>query len=241
MVAAKAKGKGRVKAKSVKCSKVAKSEKIKVKKCGGRVLADGTNYAKFASAAYAKKGTTPRVISPGYKLVRKWPKVSVYVNNAKREVVFSVRGTKPSSVGDIITDIGIVGGIDKLTPEYRIAVMRFKKLKKKYPGYKFVTTGHSKGGRLALNLGYDFPKTVKKVFTFAAGSSIPHQALYKKNKRYKKYINTKTENERVKKDPISLLVENPVNIKGKPGVHPHLMANFLPNEVAPPPKSRRRR
>ncbi len=239
MVGVKAKGKGVAKggkAKSAKCSKVSKS--------GGRVLADGTNYAKFASAAYAKKGTTPRVISPGYKLVRKWPKVSVYVNHGKREVVFAVRGTKPSSVGDIITDIGIVGGIDKLTPEYAVAVLRFKKLKKKYPGYKFVTTGHSKGGRLALNLGWDFPKTVKKVFTFAAGSSIPHQALYKKNKKYHRYINTKTENERVKKDPISLLVENPVNIQGKPGVHPHLMSNFLPNEdtqPAPAKSNRRRR
>ncbi len=206
-----------------------KRNKTSKQKTGGRVLPDGTNYARHAQSTYLSRKQTPSSLD-GYRLVKKWPKITVYVNDTKKEVVFAIRGTKLTSrniLGDITTNIDIIKGIEKFSPEYRHVKIRFREMVAMFPGYKFVITGHSKGGRLAIDLGYDFPHIVKRVYTFASGSSAVHQARYRLQPKYRQYIKSKVENERVTGDPLSLLVENPINLKKKQGLNPHTIKNFM--------------
>ncbi len=180
------------------------------------------NYAEFASAAYMKEGKIPKRIAPGYVLVKYWPRASAYVNHAKKEVVFSSRGTDTSDPGDIVTDAWIVKSEERKAPEYADLKKQFNVVAGMFPGYSIVLTGHSKGGRLVIDLGEDFPnKGIKKVYTFAPGSSIGHKVKYRDNASYRIYINSKVVTRRVKGDPISVLAENAFRVKNKPNTNPH--------------------
>ena len=186
------------------------------------------NYAKFAAASYKDERRIPKNIAPGYELVKYWSRASVYVNRAKREVVFSSRGTVPSDPVDIITDGWIVKSKERQAPEYGELKKQFNLIVGMFPGYSIVLTGHSKGGRLVIDIGEDFPgKGIKKVYAFAPGSSIGHKQKYQNEPTYRSYIDSKVISRRVKGDPISVLAENALKVRGKVAGNPHSMKNFL--------------
>jgi len=187
------------------------------------------NYALFADQAY--KSNPDKNVPPDYILIHHSPDYVTYVSVSREEVVFAIRGT--SKIRDIITDAAIVKGEEKETSEYKTLRTALKQVVDEFSDkFRIILVGHSKGGRMALDLLGDFPGAITKVYTFAPATSPVHVfRRYFTSKGRKLHKLNKENNERIKGDPISMFsaghTKTLKKTKTSKTKNPHSLVNFL--------------
>jgi hypothetical protein len=142
-------------------------------------------YKDISGAAYGTDEEKRRVAEEhGLQLVRSQGEKSVFVDEARKEVIVSHRGTAKAK--DITADLALAFGMEYAHPRFIRAMRQEKELERQYPGYDFVVTGHSLGGSLAQFVGGS--KRVKKVVTFNKGSGL-YEPMSKRRGKQTDYMN----------------------------------------------------
>lgn len=118
--------------------------------------------------------------------------VHFWIKPGTKSVVIAIRGT--DSIDDVMTDLSLILGTEKLTPRYLTLVLNTQRMIAKVRPTKIYICGHSLGGSLALQLNSKLRRYKPVTYTFNAG--ITPQLLYKLNGVNDYYI---------KGDPVSLL------------------------------------
>lgn len=117
-------------------------------------------YSKVSSASYQAERNRPETIDGYiYDDLLSSQKVAVYHNPVGKQVIIGYRGTVPTDAEDLYNDLQIIQKDFKKRDDL-LQSSRFKdsisivdKVKRKYPPYTITLTGHSLGGRLAVEVG----------------------------------------------------------------------------------------
>jgi hypothetical protein len=75
--------------------------------------------------------------------------VTTIVNRKTGQVIVSIRGTIWSQFQDVLTNLGFVFGVGRLTPKANEVMYQVSKVLQKYGKGRVVLVGHSQGGELA--------------------------------------------------------------------------------------------
>ena len=105
----------------------------------------------------------------GYVLDRDLTNMERFVafNPSSHKVLFFERGTDPSNIGDLATDVVLATGGIKNTVRYDNAVKAMEAAHKKYAGNKFIDIGYSLGGNIVNYAG----KSTDDIYAINAGFS----------------------------------------------------------------------
>jgi hypothetical protein len=193
----------------------------------------GLKYAIFAEASYyfndAKQKILDKYAKPNWDIVQDLTTndASTFRNRITQEVVVAIRGTDFSNVNDVLTDVAIVGGVVTWTPRYSVIKNIVSKAIQKYGRKNITLTGHSLGGKLAIEAGNEFGLPVY-VFNAATG---PLDFFARRNKNVKFY----TTNINKSRDIVSFLgtLYNKYNNLEfrQEALDPHTLKNFLPTNA----------
>jgi hypothetical protein len=121
-------------------------------------LGNKTVNQTLSEASYKKTKDRPlEVKSQGLDLIYQAQysneRIAVYIDHKKKEIKIGFRGTVPTSLRDLISDVKIATGIGRDSDPYIIEAQALvKKLKSLYPDYKISTTGHSLGGFISREI-----------------------------------------------------------------------------------------
>lgn len=165
------------------------------------------------------------------------------INNERKELVLSIRGTKLDNIHDLRADYDIL--INNLTnnTRYKNILEKAKIIAKSKGNFKFNLTGHSLGGALCIEIAKEIISSVNHIYVYNAGFSIK-QAISSIGKQLLKKIGIKNrairiEHELKKKlfiyqsgfDPISLLSYSTGEVEySKPkSSNTHTLNNFIGN------------
>ena len=86
--------------------------------------------------------------------------LSTYVDRPDKKIVISIRGTIPTNVRDLVSDIGIVTADTSFnTTRLSNHNKMINKAIQKYSEYKLILTGHSLGGYLVEQLAETYPES----------------------------------------------------------------------------------
>ena len=110
-----------------------------------------------SEAAYAAP-TAGAVEIAGWRLVDVTPTLRAYLSPDGTTILLAVRGTNPTDLRDIAADLSIPANGLSASLRYRLDHATVRGLMAKYPTQTFVTTGHSLGSAVALQLAKDFPR-----------------------------------------------------------------------------------
>lgn len=83
-------------------------------------------------------------------------KVKVFVNAQTHQTIISVRGTDFSSPDDLFNDALIIAGTERHGSRYKAAQQVLEKVQQSGLGGQISMTGHSLGGRIAIDLAKDY-------------------------------------------------------------------------------------
>lgn len=175
-----------------------KLRRDKIKKGGKIPEGKGVAYSKFIQQSYNKYEKRPieKTVNDDYTLVKENSRFLVYKNDIDKEVVIAIRGTEWKSL-DILTDVLIVKGIEKLSPRYALLKSRVKSIiKKYYPEYRIVLAGHSLGARMVQDLISSLDE-IDKGYTYAPPATPGNLGP----------SSTKITSSKVKGDPVSLFAK----------------------------------
>jgi hypothetical protein len=113
---------------------------------------------------------------------------SVFVNG--NNLIFGVRGTKPSKIEDIYNDVLLTFGLEKYGSRFKKTDKQLKKVKQSHKDKNIILTGHSLGGRIAMGLG---KKHGLETHSFNTGSTSFHTDLGKTKflAEHKKFLKDK--------------------------------------------------
>lgn len=103
--------------------------------------------AKIAQLAYEAPQKRPKELE-GYKLDDEFNK-TYHCVYAGSKVYLAFRGTSPTDLRDLKSDLDIVRGEEVKNERFREALKLADKVHKKYPSKIMYATGHSLGGRLS--------------------------------------------------------------------------------------------
>lgn len=105
----------------------------------------------------------------GYKYMAEssHERTAVYLNSADKTMVIGLRGTQGAK--DWLSNINIITMNQNADPDYLQDEALYSKLKTQYPDYKFVVTGHSRGGDRARNLVHKFRDVKAVTYNAASG------------------------------------------------------------------------
>ena len=78
---------------------------------------------------------------------------ATYFNPRSNELIFNVKGTRPTSVRDIYTDIRLATGSLKSTDRYKESKGILERARRQHKGAKTTITGYSLGGAIAGYIG----------------------------------------------------------------------------------------
>jgi len=130
-------------------------------------------YANLAKDAYENVGDRKGFLKYKYIEDESSENLATYINEEKKELAFSIPGTRGISDGIMNTGIGLglLGGPVFLDIDNRYEKIsnKIKEVKNKYDDYSVSVTGHSAGGSLANYLGVDNPDYAVNTFNMAQG------------------------------------------------------------------------
>jgi hypothetical protein len=215
------------------------------------LIGDSALYSKMANESY--KRTDASLQLDGYSKDTSLSQINavVYRSSDQKILVMAVRGTNPSNISDLATDVAVATGTLKASKRYKDISNLFNKVYKKYGPYvgkslikiKYVIAGHSLGSSLALQLLLDNPDKIDSIYLYNPGSSADtvKKGLQMKIGKalgigfYKK-VSKKINIFRVAGDPISLtsrFLNGTYTSVESSKLDRHGMANFLPKEDEP--------
>jgi hypothetical protein len=110
-------------------------------------------YATFSDSSYVDDTRRPQsLFGMNYKPDESSNNFAVYTTpggNRAREVVVSIRGTKPSNVTDLMSDALILTGYqDQLSVRFNEDLIKVKEVLDKYPNAEITLSSHSLGGAI---------------------------------------------------------------------------------------------
>jgi len=79
----------------------------------------------------------------------------VLLNDQQNELTLSIRGTDPTKLKDLYSDLQIFGGMP-FGERFYGETLKLNKIMSKYPNHTVKTTGHSLGGHISYNLARTF-------------------------------------------------------------------------------------
>ena len=171
-----------------------------------------------------------------------------FVDKETGRAVISFRGTRPTNIADIFSDVGIALGLQAFTPRFEEASEVTKRAIKKYGGKDNVdVTGHSLGGAQALYVNNKFGV---EAHAYNPGEGIPPAMLSSINpvlgaaaKAAQANRHQSEDNAHVYLsglDPISVLANRlPVDVNHQRNDQGFLGDHNLENFIPPPPKKPR--
>lgn len=110
------------------------------------------NYALLSSSAYS-----PQKEVRGYKILQKYssPDRVVYEHQSGHKII-AFRGTDPTNLRDVSTDLLLATGSEALSHRFHKAEMITQELVQKYGKENVSVTGHSLGGSQAMHVSKKF-------------------------------------------------------------------------------------
>lgn len=133
---------------------------------------------------------------------------AVYVNDTTKQGFLTIRGTA-ADVEDAKADALIVVGMENSSNRFKSAENTLLRAQKQFGDITFFATGHSLGGRIAIELGRKYRKGIEHVYAFNPGSSLPHfaRSLYEHLNPYARNygLSTKVTINHIVGDPLSTL------------------------------------
>lgn len=206
-------------------------------------------YGEFAHAAYLKMDDK-NIEIPGYTLDKELSddKSKVYTKEdtkeepkeepKEEEAILAIRGT--ASLSDVLPDVALIQGILTSTSRYKKEQDKLVRMMHKYKGFKFVVTGHSLGGSIALELAKKYKNVEAYIFnTGASHWSLAYSLADKlKCKISGKYCRKNIHSFRVLGDPISLLsfgnttvMPNSLNVHSVGNFHEKLAKDAIKGDI----------
>lgn len=120
----------------------------------GRINPNDEIYLLISKAAYVDKMNRPvNIMGYNYDSLLSDAKNAIYVNNQNGTVIIGFRGTVPTLAEDLFEDGLIVAGKFNSGRRLPETIKLVEIAIQKYPNYTFSFTGHSLGGRIALEIG----------------------------------------------------------------------------------------
>lgn len=139
---------------------------------------------EIASEVYKSPNDRAKEIM-GYKYDRDISKKrsAVYVNEDNKEVTLALRGTVPSNIRDLGSDVKILldDTLNKTTNQFKNsqymkdARKALKRVKSKYPNYEITIVGHSLGGRGSIQLSKEHKNIDSVTFNSGGGNFTKNQ------------------------------------------------------------------
>ena len=118
--------------------------------------------------------------------------ICTFQNVKNNTIVLAIRGTdltRPEDA-DLYTDALLIYGKEQTRKRYTDSFAILKKIKNLFKNFKIIITGHSLGGRIAIDLlDSELGKFIHEVHVFNAATSISH--LYKSNECFLSDTNQK--------------------------------------------------
>lgn len=146
---------------------------------------------------------------------------TLFVNKEKKKALFTVKGTDPSNINDLATDVvlGFAGtrfGLNK-TPRFGESKNSLATAKQQYDGYDFTILGHSLGASIASQIA----DKNDKVYTMNKGVGLPNFVFGGEDAQKETEIKTRY-------DPVSALSRADITIPFATSLNP-LRAHRLDN------------
>jgi hypothetical protein len=143
-------------------------EKIGIKKQHnnfGGFLPKEKQFFKVAKEEYK---TDPPTQIDEFTLVYKSPTIHVYLNEAGRTILLSLRGTVPTDKDDLLADASIAINRLYYSNRFKKDKTELQKIFQKYPPsqYEYYLTGHSLGGAITNSVVREYPKNIKYAVTY---------------------------------------------------------------------------
>ena len=103
-----------------------------------------------------------------FTLVYKSPTIHVYLNEAGRTILLSLRGTVPTDKDDLLADASIAINRLYYSNRFKRDKAELQKIFQKYPPsqYEYYLTGHSLGGAITNSVVREYPKNIKYAVTY---------------------------------------------------------------------------
>ena len=139
---------------------------------GGSIRNKDEIYALISQESYVSKDKRKHNIE-GYTYYKdaSTERTAIYVNNTNNTIIIGHRGTVPTNKSDLEADVYIATGTFGRSNRLKRSKEVVDKAIQKYPNYKIENTGHSLGGRVALEIARKLPVEDSKAVVFNPGFS----------------------------------------------------------------------
>jgi len=129
----------------------------------------------------------------------------VFVRPGTRVAVVAFKGTEPTRMVDLYTDLKLARGHLSDTARTKRSQATLANIKSALPGYRIVLTGHSLGGSLAremsnsegvtkavgFNTGYTIAPDAMAMRDYVLGTKAHHKKNHAGHPKFKDYLNTR--------------------------------------------------
>lgn len=114
-------------------------------------------------------------------------KYGVYVDSKNKIVINALRGTKPTDIKDLLSDIAIATGKEQNDPQFKTMFKKWQEVIDKYPlnEYKHRMVGHSLGGGFIYHIAMtqpNYPNDRITAFSPGVGASSKYRDFLKECK-----------------------------------------------------------
>lgn len=144
----------------------------------------------------------------GYQLDSKNTDKDVLTATKGNNVHISFTGTDTSSPRDLLSDVALATGIQRINPQFKQRRQKTRQIMREYGDDKeYTMSGHSLGGSIlmdTLNRSKSIRDRTTQAHTFNAGYTLPfHNSVKPTDKKVKKELDRKVAHHRVKGDVVS--------------------------------------